>query len=145
MAPRPAPPRPVMPRPVRARPMMPIGGYYERPNYRPSVRVPLIVPIPYYPPVVPVTVPVQPLPAVRTNVQVNFPEVLGQLNYLMEQARGDQQMSTADIVSLSTAIDRAQSSDADGLLSALGGMSAQMIDMARQLGMAYLVQLSMLR
>lgn len=128
--------------------MIPIGrgfgGIRPYRSYRPIVPVPLVVPVPYYPPVVPITVPVRPLSS-YTNATVDFSQVLGQLNYLMEQVRGNASVDNQDIVALSAAIDRAQHSDADGLINALQGLSAQLVEEARQLGMAYLVQLATLR
>lgn len=120
------------------------GGIRPYRSYRPIMPVPMVVPIPYYPPVVPITVPVRPLTSVSVHGVVDFAQVLGQLNYLMEQARGNAAVDNQDIVALSAAIDRAQQSDADGLVTALRGMSGQLIEQARQLGMTYLVQLATL-
>lgn len=146
MTPRAPMPRP-MPRPMMPPPMprpTPIRNVYRRPYYRRPIGMPLIVPVPYYPPVVRVPVPVQPI-TYTPDTSVDLPQVLGQLNYLMEQARQNTAVGTTDIVALSNAINSAQQGDADGLLSALHGMSQSLIDQASQLGMTYLVRLSMTR
>lgn len=91
---------------------------------------------------VPQTVVVQAPPTPQTNETMDFPQILGQFNYLMENARKDTSISTQDIETLSVAIDRAQHSDAQGVLNAIHGMSPRLMEEARQAGMTYLLQLA---
>lgn len=150
MAPRPLAPRPVV---VAPRPVVVAPRRFYHPIARAAVTTAavvgtaaLVAPLFYrrqQP--VPQTVVVQAPTTPQTNETMDFPQILGQFNYLMENARQDSSISTQDIEALSIAIDRAQHSDANGVLNAIHGMSPQLLEQARQAGMTYLLQLAAIK
>lgn len=145
MAPRPLAPRPVV---VAPRPVVVAPRRFYHPIARAAVTTAavvgtaaLVAPL-FYRRQQPVNVTVQAPPTPQTNETMDFPQILGQFNYLMENARTDSSISTQDIETLSVAIDRAQHSDANGVLQAIHSMSPQLLEQARQAGMTYLLQLA---
>lgn len=150
MGPRPIAPRPVV---VAPRPVVVAPRRFYHPIARAAVTTAavvgtaaLVAPMFYrrqQP--VPTTVVVQAPPTPQTNETMDFPQILGQFNYLMDHARSYTSISTQDIEALSVAIDRAQHSDANGVISAVRGMSPQLLELARQDGMAYLLQISAIK